>query len=186
MTEAYKRRIVLPFAGPLEATDHVLGHELIHAFQYDITGTNVNSNTAGALALPLWFIEGMAEYLSIGPVDPHTAMWMRDAARREKAARDRRPRRSALLPVSLRARALGLHRRQVRRQGGRRRCCAPARSPGVTRRRSRRSSASTPRSSPTLWHEAEFEAYRPVAEATKLAGRIARPVIVNVRTRGRG
>ena len=30
--------------------------------------------------LPLWFIEGMAEYLSIGPVDPHTAMWMRDAA----------------------------------------------------------------------------------------------------------
>src|SRR6266508_2192952 len=25
VTEAYKRRIVLPFAGPLEATDHVLG-----------------------------------------------------------------------------------------------------------------------------------------------------------------
>src|SRR5215217_2995218 len=84
VTEAYKRRIILPFAGPLESTDHVLGHELVHAFQYDITGTNVNSNTAGALALPLWFIEGMAEYLSIGPVDPHTAMWMRDATRREK------------------------------------------------------------------------------------------------------
>ena len=32
VTEAYKRRIVLPFAGPLEATDHVLGHELVHAF----------------------------------------------------------------------------------------------------------------------------------------------------------
>jgi len=56
VTEAYKRRIILPFAGPLEATDHVLGHELIHAFQYDITGTNVSSNTAGALAMPLWFI----------------------------------------------------------------------------------------------------------------------------------
>ncbi len=26
----------------------------------------------------------MAEYLSIGPVDPHTAMWIRDAARQEK------------------------------------------------------------------------------------------------------
>ena len=49
VTEAYKRRIILPLAGPLEATDHVLGHELVHAFQYDITGTNVNSNTAGAL-----------------------------------------------------------------------------------------------------------------------------------------
>ena len=84
VTEAYKRRIVLPFAGPIESTDHVLGHELVHAFQYDITGTNVSGNTAGALGLPLWFIEGMAEYLSIGPVDPHTAMWMREAARRER------------------------------------------------------------------------------------------------------
>ena len=84
VTEAYKRRIILPLAGPLESTDHVLGHELVHAFQYDITGTNVNSNAAGALALPLWFIEGMAEYLSIGPDDPHTAMWMREAARRER------------------------------------------------------------------------------------------------------
>jgi hypothetical protein len=26
----------------------------------------------------------MAEYLSIGPEDPHTSMWMREAARREK------------------------------------------------------------------------------------------------------
>ena len=83
VTEAYKRRIVLPFAGPIEATDHVLGHELVHAFQYDITGTNVNRGTPGALGLPLWFIEGMAEYLSVGPVDPLTAMWMREATRRE-------------------------------------------------------------------------------------------------------
>jgi Tol biopolymer transport system component len=84
VTEAYKRRIVLPLAGPLQATDHVLGHELVHAFQYDITNTNVSSGTAGALSLPLWFIEGMAEYLSIGPVDPHTAMWLRESARKEK------------------------------------------------------------------------------------------------------
>ena len=84
VTEAYKRRIVLPFAGPIEATDHVLGHELVHAFQYDITNTNASSGNAGALALPLWFIEGMAEYLSVGPVDAHTSMWMREAARREK------------------------------------------------------------------------------------------------------
>ena len=50
VTEAYKRRIVLPFAGPIESTDHVLGHEIVHAFQYDITGTNVSSNSAGASA----------------------------------------------------------------------------------------------------------------------------------------
>ena len=84
VTEAAKRRIVLPFAGPIESTDHVLGHELVHAFQYDITNTNANSGANSAMSLPLWFIEGMAEYLSIGPVDPNTAMWMREAARREK------------------------------------------------------------------------------------------------------
>src|SRR5205085_1991624 len=38
----------------------------------------------GAERLPLWFIEGMAEYLSLGPVDPNTAMWLRDAARENK------------------------------------------------------------------------------------------------------
>lgn len=81
-TEPLKRRIVLPFAGPLNETDHVIGHELVHAFQYDIT----KSTGAGALSrssierLPLWFIEGMAEYFSLGPDDPFTAMWMRDAA----------------------------------------------------------------------------------------------------------
>jgi Tol biopolymer transport system component len=84
VTESLKRRIVLPLAGPLKETDHVLGHEIVHAFQYDIAGQGRGATGLGALRLPLWFIEGMAEYLSIGPVDPHTSMWLRDAARREK------------------------------------------------------------------------------------------------------
>ncbi|MGD8494982.1 MAG: BamA/TamA family outer membrane protein [Gemmatimonadales bacterium] len=82
-TEALKRRIVLPLAGPLNESDHVIGHELVHAFQYDMTtapGSGIGFQGPRALALPLWFIEGMAEYLSLGPVDPNTAMWMRDAA----------------------------------------------------------------------------------------------------------
>ena len=73
VTEALKRRIVLPTGGTLGDLDHVIGHELVHAFQYDITG-NGRPNSLGALPaasqLPLWFIEGMAEYLSIGPVAP--------------------------------------------------------------------------------------------------------------------
>ena len=84
VTEVFKRRIVLPFAAGLEETDHVIGHEIVHAFQFDITGEGrspANGGIPGALRLPLWFIEGMAEYLSVGPVDPHTAMWMRDAVR---------------------------------------------------------------------------------------------------------
>jgi WD40 repeat protein len=86
VTEAIKRRIVLPLGSSLAESDHVIGHELVHAFQYDITGTG--GRGAGGLPtatqMPLWFIEGMAEYLSLGPVDPNTAMWMRDAALRNK------------------------------------------------------------------------------------------------------
>jgi Tol biopolymer transport system component len=86
VTEPLKRRIVLPLAGPLGDTDHVIGHELVHAFQFDMmTGPNVQRGVGGAAErLPLWFIEGMAEYFSLGPVDPNTAMWLRDAVKEEK------------------------------------------------------------------------------------------------------
>ena len=74
VTEGAKRRVIMPLAASLADTDHVLGHELVHAFQYDILGPGA------AGALPLWFIEGMAEYFSIGGRDAQTAMWLRDAA----------------------------------------------------------------------------------------------------------
>src|SRR5712692_7278310 len=85
VTEIMKRRVVLPMAGPIGETDHVLGHELVHAFQFDITGHAgpiSEGSIPAAVRMPLWFIEGMAEYLSLGPVDPHTAMWMRDAVKK--------------------------------------------------------------------------------------------------------
>ncbi|MGA2533659.1 MAG: peptidase S9 [Candidatus Aminicenantales bacterium] len=86
VTESFKRRIVLPYGASMAETDHVIGHELVHAFQYDIMAQG-HSDAARmndqSLRIPLWFIEGMAEYLSIGPVDPNTAMWMRDAVRRK-------------------------------------------------------------------------------------------------------
>src|SRR5687767_2230865 len=86
VTEGLKRRVVLPLAGTLGETDHVLGHELVHAFQYDISARRQAGGGAGGgiESLPLWFVEGLAEYLSIGPVDPHTAMWLRDATRKEE------------------------------------------------------------------------------------------------------
>jgi hypothetical protein len=81
VTESGRRRVILPFAGGLAETDHVLGHELVHAFQYDIASPGAVRNTgAGLQRLPLWFIEGMAEYLSLGPLDSNTAMWVREAA----------------------------------------------------------------------------------------------------------
>jgi Tol biopolymer transport system component len=82
-TEMFKRRIVLPLAGAGRESNHVLGHELVHAYQFDIAkkiqqGPDRPRGRSRA-RLPLWFIEGMAEYLSLGSVDPNTAMWMRDA-----------------------------------------------------------------------------------------------------------
>ncbi len=70
VTDFLRRRMVLPFASSLGETSHVLGHEMVHAFQFDLGGE-------GALALPLWFVEGMAEYLSLGSSHVATAMWMR-------------------------------------------------------------------------------------------------------------
>jgi Tol biopolymer transport system component len=88
VTEGLKNRVVLPLTGALAETDHVLGHELVHAFQYDLARRRTESSEGGQGGsslerLPLWFVEGMAEYLSVGPVDSHTAMWLRDAARDE-------------------------------------------------------------------------------------------------------
>jgi hypothetical protein len=75
LTDHAKGRVVLPFAAALGETDHVLGHELVHAFQRDILQQHGRSMSG----LPLWFLEGMAEYLSVGRIDPNTALWLRDS-----------------------------------------------------------------------------------------------------------
>src|SRR5690606_5560819 len=61
VTESLKNRVVMPIAPTLAQTDHVLGHELVHAFQFhrllnkdSIRGSSLNN-------IPLWMIEGMAE-----------------------------------------------------------------------------------------------------------------------------
>ncbi len=75
-TERIKSRVAMPFAAGLGETDHVLGHEIAHVFQIDIA-KHANQD---AFLLPGWFIEGMAEFLSLGPSNAHTEMWLRDAA----------------------------------------------------------------------------------------------------------
>ncbi len=77
VTESFLDRMVLPLTGSYAESDHVLGHEAVHVFQYDIAA---KERGGGRLEqLPLWIVEGMAEYLSVGPNDRHTAMWLRDA-----------------------------------------------------------------------------------------------------------
>jgi hypothetical protein len=75
-TDGFAGRVVMPFAAGLGETDHVLGHELVHVFQREI----LKSRGRSMSMLPLWFTEGMAEYFSVGALDPNTEMWLRDTA----------------------------------------------------------------------------------------------------------
>ncbi|RPI42317.1 MAG: hypothetical protein EHM59_18120, partial [Betaproteobacteria bacterium] len=74
VTESNRRRIAMPFAPTMAETNRVLGHEIVHAFQFDI------GRRHGGTGQPLWFIEGMAEYLARGGSDPESQLWIRDVA----------------------------------------------------------------------------------------------------------
>ncbi len=83
VTDQMRQRNMFFFAGDLKEAEHVMAHEMVHQFQYDIfargrAGANL-ANLQNVNA-PAWFIEGMAEYLSIGPNHPATDAIMRDAA----------------------------------------------------------------------------------------------------------
>ena len=85
VTESSRRRIVMPFAPTMAETDRVLGHEIVHAFQFDIA-----RRYGGGLGQPLWFVEGMAEYLARGSADAEAGLWLRDAVRSERLPRRHR------------------------------------------------------------------------------------------------
>ena len=83
VTESLKNRVIMPLTGSYADTDHVLGHELVHAFQYNLAEARSGAGIRGMTLLPLWVVEGIAEYLSVGREDALTAMWLRDAIRRD-------------------------------------------------------------------------------------------------------
>jgi len=82
ITEGLRDRIVLFFPSAYPEFEHTLTHEIVHAFQFDIMRRGALAQGTSPLSFrpPLWFVEGMAEYLSTGEIDPHTAMWLRDAS----------------------------------------------------------------------------------------------------------
>lgn len=82
-TEGFKNRVVMPVSITRSQTNHVLGHELVHAFQYNMMSTD-SLTLQNMSNIPLWMIEGLAEYMSIGSIDPQTSMWMRDAILNKK------------------------------------------------------------------------------------------------------
>ena len=83
VTESARQRLILPLTGDLGSFEQVLAHEMVHVFQYDIFAkgrAGANQQNLERINPPLWFAEGMAEYLSNGPSHPLTAGWLRDAA----------------------------------------------------------------------------------------------------------
>ncbi len=83
VTDFQRQRNVLPFTGDYRSFEHVLTHEMVHQFQYDVFSrgrAGANIQALAAVQPPLWFMEGMAEYLSLGPDHRFTDMVMRDAA----------------------------------------------------------------------------------------------------------
>ncbi len=81
VTESLRDRVLLPLTGSYAEFEHVLAHELVHAFQFDIFKRSAveRSTSPFAFVPSLWFMEGMAEYLSVGRIDAKTTAWMRDA-----------------------------------------------------------------------------------------------------------
>ena len=78
VTEFLKRRVALPFRGSYSEFRHTLRHELVHVFQLslasEVFGRYPRIRQPG---LPLWWIEGLAEYFSAGE-DSRDEMVLRD------------------------------------------------------------------------------------------------------------
>lgn len=82
VTDFLRQRMAQFFTGDMGSFEHVFQHEMVHVFQYDIFSRGRAGANFGALAQvqpPLWMMEGMAEYFSIGPKHPWTDAWVRDA-----------------------------------------------------------------------------------------------------------
>jgi len=82
VTDPLRQRMAQFFSGDWASFEHVLMHEMVHVFQFDIFSRGRAGAGLQNLAMvnpPLWFMEGLAEYFSIGPEHPWTDAWVRDA-----------------------------------------------------------------------------------------------------------
>ncbi len=77
--EFLKGRVVIPSTGSLSDFRHVIRHELVHVFMTNKVFRILRDHRQPTDVLPpLWFVEGLAEYLSTD-IDAQAEMVMRDA-----------------------------------------------------------------------------------------------------------
>ena len=82
VTDALRQRMAQFFTGDWSSFEHVLQHEMVHVFQFDIFSrgrAGAGLQNLAQVNPPLWFMEGLAEYFSIGDKHPWTDAWVRDA-----------------------------------------------------------------------------------------------------------
>lgn len=81
VTDKFKNRMTQPFMGDYADFRRTIQHELLHAYINDVyyggTIQSIMQNNI-QLVFPLWFEEGLAEFLALG-WDTQTDMFMRDA-----------------------------------------------------------------------------------------------------------
>lgn len=80
VTSPQDLKMSLPYFGSQERFREVSTHELVHQFTIqklmDIGGSDHLLSLVGTL--PLWFVEGLAEYYANGGIDPETEVYLRD------------------------------------------------------------------------------------------------------------
>lgn len=81
ITSTQEATMAIPYWGEAQTFDHISRHELVHQFQvqkiFDLGDRYAQEKMA---LMPLWFIEGMAEYVSLKGVDAETSVYLRDIA----------------------------------------------------------------------------------------------------------
>ena len=72
-------KMAVPYFGDHSKFVEVSTHEMVHQFQIQKLRDSAGDNYSSAMEfLPLWFIEGMAEYYSKGGIDSETDLYLRD------------------------------------------------------------------------------------------------------------
>ncbi|HOZ01438.1 MAG TPA: BamA/TamA family outer membrane protein [Candidatus Syntrophosphaera sp.] len=84
-TESLHNRVVIPFDGSYKGLEELLAHELTHAYANSLESGLTNALTSLSLSsLPLWFSEGLPEYLSVGGKSDYNNMFVMDMVVNDK------------------------------------------------------------------------------------------------------
>jgi hypothetical protein len=79
ITSTQEPTMAIPYWGERETFRHISHHELVHQFQVQkMNDLTRDRNDSPAALVPLWFIEGMAEFYSLRGVDSEAKSLLRD------------------------------------------------------------------------------------------------------------